>query len=105
MANSQPGEEYKEKFRPEDTALDREVDAALGDLKIEELYAFDKPQPGGGEAGGPKGPGAESAGDSASIAQRAAKGMRHGKVTAIGKDEVFVDLGGMSQGICPILQF
>ena len=46
MANSQQGNEYKEKFRPDaDPALDREIDAALGGLSVEQLYDFDKPQP------------------------------------------------------------
>ena len=38
--------QYKEKFRPDESALDQEVDAALGGLSMEELYRFDKPTPG-----------------------------------------------------------
>jgi hypothetical protein len=46
MSNLPAGNEYKEKFRPEaDAALEKEVEAALADVAIEQLYAFDKPRP------------------------------------------------------------
>jgi small subunit ribosomal protein S1 len=80
---------YKEKFRPEaDASLDRELDAALGDAALESLYGFDKPQP-------PKDP----------AEQPLSKGMRRGRVLSVGKDDVFVDMGGKSQGIASIMQF
>ena len=41
----QDKDQYKEKFRPTDTALEQEVDAALAGMSVEELYAFNKPQP------------------------------------------------------------
>ena len=88
MTNPQPGDEYKEKFRPDvDAALDREIEAALADVPVEQLYGFDKPR-------------AES--------QQSAHepgGARRGKVVSIGRDDVFVDLGGKSQGICSLMQF
>ena len=35
----------------------------------------------------------------------AAKGPKKGRILSIGKEEVFVDFGGKSQGVVPILQF
>ncbi|MDB5298690.1 MAG: ribosomal protein, partial [Phycisphaerales bacterium] len=52
--------------------------------------AFDKPKPQGAEAAAPE-PGV--------------KGVRRGKVISVGKDEVFIDLGGKSQGVVSLLQF
>src|SRR5438046_2487507 len=77
-------DDYKEKFRPDTSALDREIDAALSGVSLDELYGKDKAQ----EA---------PAGD--------VKGRRKGRSVRVGKDEVFVDFGGKSQGIVPILQF
>ncbi|MDB5292888.1 MAG: ribosomal protein [Phycisphaerales bacterium] len=91
MADQQQGDQYKEKFRPgADPALDKELDAALAGVSMDELYAFDKPQAQGAEAAAPE-PGA--------------KGVRRGKVVSVGKDEVFIDLGGKSQGVVSLLQF
>jgi small subunit ribosomal protein S1 len=91
MANPQQGDEYKEKFRPDaDPALERELEAALGSVSVEQLMGLDRPQeqrePG-------KTPAAQSG------------ATRHGKVVSIGRDDVFIDLGGKSQGICSIMQF
>ena len=87
MANPQSGDEYKEKFRPDaDPALDREVDAALSSLSVEQLYGFDKPQP-------------------ATAGEPPAKGTRRGRIVSLGKDDAFVDLGGKSQGIVSLMQF
>jgi small subunit ribosomal protein S1 len=85
--------QYKEKFRPDDAALDREVDAALSGLSMDELYDFNKPTPGGagGVANTPATPGH--------------KGVRRGRITRIDTESVFVDFGGKSQGIAPMLQF
>src|SRR5947208_372594 len=83
-------DQYKEKFRPDsDSALERELSAALGEVSLEKLYGFDKPQEKQSE----------------SSEQLAAKGLRKGKVVSIGKDDVFVDLGGKSQGIASLTQF
>jgi ribosomal protein S1 len=90
MSNSQ-GDQYKEKFRRDsDPALDKEVEAALGDVSVEQLLGYDKPQE-------QQQPGQTSA--------QQTDGTRHGKVVSIGRDDVFVDLGGKSQGICSIMQF
>ncbi len=89
MSSSQQGDEYKKKFRPDtDAAIDREVDAALGGMSIDELMGTDAPQPAG-----------------ASAAELARKGLRRGKVISVDKDDVFVDFGGKSQGIASLVQF
>jgi len=90
MANPQQGDEYKQKFRPEaDPAIDKEVEAALGEVSVEQLYGFDKPK----EQVEGQQPAAEPGGG------------RRGKVISIGRDDVFVDLGGKSQGIAPLSHF
>src|SRR5437016_5335464 len=90
MANTHTGDEYKEKFRVgTDPNLEKEVEAALADVSVEQLYAFDKPRP--------------TSPDLQPAAQ--AGNVRRGKVVSVGKDDVFVDLGGKSQGICSLLQF
>jgi small subunit ribosomal protein S1 len=91
MADQQQSDQYKEKFRADaDPALDRELDAALAGVSMDELYAFDKPKTQAAEGTAPE-PGG--------------KGVRRGKVVSVGKDEVFVDLGGKSQGVVSLLQF
>jgi small subunit ribosomal protein S1 len=74
------------KFRPNDgldEALQRELDEALGDMSLEEL--IDKEQ--------------------APAAKPSAPGLKRGKVIAIQGDDIFVDMGGKSQGILPAIQF
>ncbi len=88
---TEQNEQYKAKFRPEgDTAIDNQVEAALADVSLESLYGFDKPQPAE-QPQAPIGGGGKS--------------PKRGKVISIGRDDVFVDMGGKSQGICPLLQF
>src|SRR5438876_7730274 len=83
-------DQYKEKFRPDsDSALERELNAALGEVSLDKLYGFDKPQEKREE----------------SSEKLAAKGLRRGRIVSIGKDDVFVDLGGKSQGIASLTQF
>ncbi|HVT90886.1 MAG TPA: S1 RNA-binding domain-containing protein [Tepidisphaeraceae bacterium] len=79
-------DEYKQKFRPDDAKLDREVDSALEGVSLDALYGFDKPQ----------------------LPQESSvKGVRRGRVISVdaAKDEVFVDFGGKSQGVAPFSQF
>jgi small subunit ribosomal protein S1 len=95
---------FKEKFRPDDSALDQEVDAALGGLSIEALYGFDKPIPaapqgadvpavaGGAMPAAPQAPGGNRA-------------VRRGRVMQVTKDDVFIDFGGKSQGVAPMQHF
>jgi small subunit ribosomal protein S1 len=85
MARNRADDAYKDKFRPDaDAKLDAQIDAALGGLSEDDLYGFNKPKP------------AEPATE---------KGSRRGKIVAIDKDDVFVDFGGKSQGIVPLIQF
>jgi small subunit ribosomal protein S1 len=80
-------DDYKQKFRPADTALEQEVADALAGVSLDDLYGFDKSQP------------------SAPAPAAQARGVRRGRIISIGKDDVFVDLGGKSQGVVPIMQF
>jgi len=105
----------------EKSDLDLEVAKALGGLSIDELMeqsaAAKVPMQGGAAGGGPRldpnrpvrggRPGARGA-------RRAPEGggdhinpdnIKHGKITAIREGNVFVDIGGKSQGMCPIDQF
>src|SRR5205085_12192264 len=87
---------YKQKFRPDQSALDQEVDAALAGMSLDELYAFNKPKADQAEPGSP---------EAAAQAALAARGLRRGKVVSVTKDDVFLDLAGKSPGVCPIMQF
>jgi small subunit ribosomal protein S1 len=85
MANNRADDPYKQKFRPDvDAKLDAQVDAALSGISMEELYGFNKPTAGEGAA---------------------EKGVRRGRIVSIGKEDVFVDFGGKSQGVVPLVQF
>ncbi len=81
--------EYKEKYRPTDK-LDEEVENALGDLSLDALYGFDKPQQ-------PQTP----------QSREAQRGPKRGRIISVDakKDEVFVDFGGKSQGVAAYSQF
>jgi small subunit ribosomal protein S1 len=81
--------DLKEKFRKDaDPELDARIDEALEGVPLEDLYNTDRAQPGNG--------GAQMVGG---------KQIRKGRVVSIGKDDVFVDFGGKSQGVAPIMQF
>ncbi len=84
MAKSDP---LKEKFRPDDAALNKEIDDALAGVSLDDLYGFDKPAPA--QTGG--------------APQQ--KGTRRGRIVSIDKDDAFVDFGGKSQGIISLQQF
>src|ERR1039457_2952182 len=74
------------KFRPDDNldaALRQELDEALGGMSIDDLLAKEE----------------------AKKRTDLPKGVRRGTVAAIGKSELFVDMGGKSQGILSMLQF
>ncbi len=65
-----------------DEALKREVEAALGDMNLEQLINSEqKPR------------------------EPSESGVRRGKVIAIQGDDIFVDMGAKSQGILPAAQF
>src|SRR4029078_11821739 len=78
----------KEKFRPDTSALDREVDNALGGVSLDDLYgASEQPKGQGGSA------------------ESYLKGPRKGRIISVPPDDVMVDFGGKSQGIAPMEQF
>ena len=84
MAKS--NDQYKETFRPEiDPALEKEINDALNDVSLDALYTSGPARP----------------------AAAAAKGMRRGRVAYIDlpQNEVMVDFGGKTQGVCPLSQF
>lgn len=93
MAESTQQDQYKEKFRPDaDPALDKEIEAALSGVSVEQLYGFDQPKPAADASQQP-------------AAAPASGGARKGKVVNIRRDDVFVDLGGKSQGVAPLAHF
>ena len=87
--SEQQADAYKEKFRPgTDPSLDSEVEAALGGMSMDQILA-QSPQPQ----------------ESSQQSDAAAGNTRKGKVIRIGADEVFIDLGGKSQAMAPLVQF
>jgi small subunit ribosomal protein S1 len=92
---------YKEKFRPDDSALDQEVDAALGGMSMEALYGFDKPVPAVPQGGDLP----AIAGGGAPAPAAGHRGTRRGRVMQVTKDDVFIDFGGKSQGVAPMQHF
>lgn len=86
----------KEKFRPEaDPSIEKEIDAALGGMSLDQLY----------DAAHQQQPVRQAPASATESDQPAPKNMRHGRIAKIGRDDVFVDLGGKSQGIAPLEQF
>lgn len=81
---SESHDPYKQTFRPDtDPKLDAEIDQALGDLSIDQLYEQQAP----------------------ASQQPEQKGSRIGRVVRIGRDEVYLDFGGKAQGLAPLEQF
>src|SRR4029450_12538508 len=99
MSNDPRSDELKQKFRPDQSALDAEVDAALAEVSMDDLYGFNKPQSDQAARGGG---GAASAASPGHIPQ---KGFRRGRIVSVGKDDAFIDFGGKSQGIVSLMQF
>lgn len=79
------------KFRPEklDAALQHELDEALGDMSLDELID------------------AEEVAKRSAAPQPAAagKGVKRGTVAAIQGEDIFIDMGGKSQGVLTMSQF
>src|SRR3989442_14944130 len=97
---------YKEKFRPDDSALDQEIDAALGGMSIEALYDYNKPDPGAAQrAANAIAAGADAGSGPAPSSVPSQRNLRRGRVMSVTKDDVFIDFGGKSQGIAPLQQF
>lgn len=94
MAEDVKADPYKEKFRPDQSALDEEVNAALSGVQVDALYGFDKPQPAAAGGAGESGP-----------QEFGGKQVRRGTIVSMSKDDAFVELGGKSEGIVPLVQF
>ncbi len=73
----------KQKFRPDQSALDREIESALGGMSLDDLYGAAAQQPG----------------------ESRSKGPRKGRIVSVSPDDVIVDFGGKSQGIAPMATF
>lgn len=83
------GRSKEEKFRPDsglDAELQAELNEALGEMSLEQIIDAEDT--------------AKTAGKPA-----AAKGVRRGTVVDIQGDDIFVDMGGKSQGILPATQY
>ena len=89
MSSADSGKEEVKKFRPArqlDAGLQRELAEALGDMSIEDILD------------------AEAAG-AAPQAKPLGQGVRRGTVIAVQGDDIFVDMGGPSEGLLPAEQF
>ncbi len=75
-----------------DDSLDAEINAALGDASMMDLYELDDEKASQSAAQAAKR-------DSLDTSQRAAEGVVRGTVTSISGSDIFVDLGGKSQGL------
>jgi small subunit ribosomal protein S1 len=102
------------KFRPQanlDDDLQQEIDAALGDSDslmdmMEEATSQPDTPPEGEQPAGPARDEDKAAEAPAAGRLRVgADGVRRGKVVAIQGDDIFVDLGGKSQGLLPASQY
>jgi small subunit ribosomal protein S1 len=67
-----------------DAELEREIEAALGGMSIEDLEAASAPGKGG---------------------QRGGRQVRQGTIIRVHSGDVFVEFGPRSQGVCPLAQF
>src|SRR5947209_13634634 len=90
MAKNTFDDEYKQKFRPDESDLDQEIDAALAGVPLEEMYNKDRAAP---------------ASTTPASAAAGGKSARRGRIVSVNKDDAFVDFGGKSQGIVSMLQF
>jgi small subunit ribosomal protein S1 len=105
MSNA-PSDPLREKFRPEsDPDIDRQINDALGGLSVEQIYGFDRAEGERGERDSAAGGGGHQPSADHTLADLARHGIRRGRVVAIRKGDVLVDLGGKSQGVVSELQF
>jgi small subunit ribosomal protein S1 len=91
MADSDAQDQLKEKFRPLDAQLDKELNDALAGVSLDDLYGMGESAPAKQPAAG----------------EQDRKGPKRGRVVSVdaAKDEVFVDFGGKSQGVAAFSQF
>jgi small subunit ribosomal protein S1 len=74
-----------------DQGLEAEIQAALGDMSVEDMLDFDD-RGGGGGKGGRSGKGGD-------------RETRTGTVVRVDREDVFVEFGPKSLGICPLSHF
>ncbi len=86
MCAKKNDDNYYHREQKLDADLQAELDAALGDMSIEDILEAEKPA---------ESPGAPATGE----------GVRRGRVISIQKDDVFIDMGGRSEGVLPAVQF
>jgi small subunit ribosomal protein S1 len=96
---------FKEKFRPDDSALDKEIEAALGGMSIEALYDYNKPDPAAAQRAATAIAGGTEGSTGGPTSAPSSRNYRRGRVMSVTKDDVFIDFGGKSQGIAPMQQF
>lgn len=85
--NATSRREERSQSRSLDAELQREIDAAIGDMSVQELM----------DVG--------TAPRSAAKGRTTDRGARSGRVVRIHDGEVFVEFGPKSQGVCPLVQF
>lgn len=81
------------RYRPADNLdpdLQRELDEALGDMSLEQIIASEQVGDKDAKGNAPRGTG---------------KGVRKGHVVAVQGENIFVDMGGKSQGVLSASQF
>lgn len=93
---SSQSQDKDNKFRPADNLdaqLQQELDEALGDMSLEELVAAEEAAVKAGK------------GEDVQGAKPRPAGVRRGTVVAIQGDDIFVDMGGKSQGMLSATAF
>lgn len=78
--------------RADDVDVNQEIEAALGDMSLMDLYGLDEQADAASAATG----GAKEK------TEKAPEGIRSGYVVSVSRDGVFVELGGKSQGLLPL---
>ena len=86
---------FKEKFRPDDSALDKEIEAALGGMSIEDLYDYNKPDPAAAQRAATAIAGGTEGSTGGLTSAPSSRNYRRGRVMSVTKDDVFIDFGGI----------
>ncbi len=81
----------------DDASIEAEIEAALGDISLVDIYQMTG-QEDARTASGKKAP-AEK--ESSKGMDRTSQGICRGRVVAISPEDIFIDLGGKSQGVLP----
>jgi len=110
-SNGQNAGDMKEGFLlglDEEAMIDSEVEKALGDVSLMDIYGMDEKDASAGASGpassqgGPDGKANDvSQSDSGSDSESLPPGTNRGRVISVTDEGMFVDLGGKSQGFLP----